>query len=517
MDVAARSFLVASTSSSFNLRLQKTLSRGNFSGNSTREGLCFENKLNEGSLIGRYVFCKKACSSRSDSQDGSGEVASHQSSGHCEGENFPEQTSFYPVQEEFSKILSRFVSRRQACPQPERPTKTKFAFNNLSRKNWRVKGFLLALPAVAGLNLEGPQSVLQALGVLALIITVHECGHFLAARLQKIHVSQFSIGFGPKLAKIQGNSVEYSIRAIPFGGFVGFPDDDPDSEFSPDDPDLLKNRPISDRAIVVSAGVVANIVLAYTVLFTQVLTVGILEQEFFPGVVVPDVVRSSAAERAGVRPGDVIVSVDGRSFSASQGSVFQLVDTIKRSPGRKLSFLVMRGGDALNLKVSPDENFDGSGKIGVQLAPNSRPHRVKARDLAEATVQASSEFWRLTGTVLDGLRQVVFNFAQTADKLSGPVAIVAVGAEVARSDAAGLFQFAAIVNINLAVVNLLPLPALDGGYLALIALEAARGGKKLPTKLEQGIMSSGVLLLFALGFALMVRDTLNLGIVRERL
>jgi len=118
--------------------------------------------------------------------------------------------------------------------------------------------------------------------------------------------------------------------------------------------------------------------------------------------------------------------------------------------------------------------------------------------------------------VTEGLKQVFFNFAQTADKLSGPVAIVAVGAEVARSDIAGLFQFAAIVNINLAVVNLLPLPALDGGYLFLIALEALRG-KKLPEGVEKGIMSSGILLLLAFGVVLMVRDTLNLGIVQQLL
>jgi RIP metalloprotease RseP len=90
------------------------------------------------------------------------------------------------------------------------------------------------------------------------------------------------------------------------------------------------------------------------------------------------------------------------------------------------------------------------------------------------------------------------------------VAIVAVGAEVARSDIAGLFQFAAIVNINLAVVNTLPLPALDGGYLLLLLIEAARGGKKIPQEIEQTVMSSGILLLLGLGVVLIVRDSINL-------
>ncbi|CAI0460453.1 unnamed protein product [Linum tenue] len=109
------------------------------------------------------------------------------------------------------------------------------------------------------------------------------------------------------------------------------------------------------------------------------------------------------------------------------------------------------------------------------------------------------------------------NFSQTASKVAGPVAIIAVGAEVARSNVDGLYQFAALLNLNLAVINLLPLPALDGGSLALIAVEAARGGRKLPLEVEQRIMSSGITLVLLLGMFLIVRDTLNLDFIREML
>ncbi|CAN1232501.1 Probable membrane metalloprotease ARASP2, chloroplastic [Linum perenne] len=107
------------------------------------------------------------------------------------------------------------------------------------------------------------------------------------------------------------------------------------------------------------------------------------------------------------------------------------------------------------------------------------------------------------------------NFSQTASKVSGPVAIIAVGAEVARSNVDGLYQFAALLNLNLAVINLLPLPALDGGSLALILIEAARGGRKLPMELEQRIMSSGITVVLLLGLFLIIRDTLNLEFFRE--
>lgn len=112
--------------------------------------------------------------------------------------------------------------------------------------------------------------------------------------------------------------------------------------------------------------------------------------------------------------------------------------------------------------------------------------------------------------MLGGLKAIITNFSGMASQISGPVAIVAKGSEIARTDSAGLYQFAAIVNINLAAVNLLPLPALDGGYLLLLAIEAARGGKKLPQALEQGVMAGGLLMMMFLGAGLVVRDTINL-------
>jgi RIP metalloprotease RseP len=147
--------------------------------------------------------------------------------------------------------------------------------------------------------------------------------------------------------------------------------------------------------------------------------------------------------------------------------------------------------------------------VTTQLAGNVELTRRKPVDTAEAVSMTVFEFKRLAGSVVYGLKEIVTNFASTAEQVSGPIAIISVGAELARNDLANLFQFAAIVNINLAVVNTLPLPALDGGYLALLIVEAARG-KKLPQEVEQAVMSSGFLLLLTLGVGLIIRDTINL-------
>ena len=119
--------------------------------------------------------------------------------------------------------------------------------------------------------------------------------------------------------------------------------------------------------------------------------------------------------------------------------------------------------------------------------------------------------------MFDGLKQTFLNFSQSAGKVAGPVAIIAVGAEFARSSSDGLFQFAAAINLNLAVINLLPLPALDGGSLALLLVEAARGGRKIPREVEQRIMSSGILVVLVLGVFLIVKDILNLDFIKEML
>eukprot|EP00262_Sarcandra_glabra_P004086 TRINITY_DN15080_c0_g1_i1.p1 TRINITY_DN15080_c0_g1~~TRINITY_DN15080_c0_g1_i1.p1 ORF type:complete len:451 (+),score=29.56 TRINITY_DN15080_c0_g1_i1:720-2072(+) len=372
--------------------------------------------------------------------------------------------------------------------------------------------------ALAGIEFEGAQSVLQASAVVAAIIIIHETGHFLAAYLQGIHVSKFAIGFGPVLAKFNSNNVEYSIRAFPLGGFVGFPDNDPDSEIPVDDVNLLKNRPIFDRVIVISAGVIANIVFAYLIIFVQVLSVGLPVQEAFPGVLVPEVRVSSPASRDGLRSGDVILSANGVTLpSIGSSSVSQLVEVIKKSPGRNVSLKVERGKQDFEIGVTPDESSDGTGRIGVQLSPNVRISRIQATNLMEATNYAGKEFWGLSFSVLDSLKQMVLNFSQSAVKVSGPVAIIAVGAEVARSSADGLYQFAAVLNLNLAIINILPLPALDGGSLALLLVEAARGGRKIPQEIEQRIMSSGIMLVILLGLFLIIRDTLNLDFIKEML
>lgn len=358
-------------------------------------------------------------------------------------------------------------------------------------------------------------SVLAAIAVLALLIVVHELGHFIAARSQGIHVNRFSVGFGPALFKYQGAETEYAVRAIPLGGYVGFPDDDPDSKIPPNDPDLLRNRPVLDRAIVISAGVIANLIFAYFLLVAQIGTVGVQQFNFQPGVLVPKVsTQNSVALKAGIKPGDIILAVDGKDLGASQESLPFLRQAIQEHPNQPLPLTIKRDNKTLALSVTPDLGTDGKGRIGVQLAPNGKVVRHRAANLVEAFRTGAVEFQRIVILTGQGFVQLISNFSQTASQVAGPVKIVEIGASIAQSDAGSLFQFAALISINLAIINILPLPALDGGQLAFLLIEGLRG-KPLPTQIQDGVMQTGLMVLLGLGIFLIVRDTANLEWVQR--
>ncbi len=359
-------------------------------------------------------------------------------------------------------------------------------------------------------------SVLAAIAVLAILIIVHELGHFTAARVQGIRVNRFSIGFGPILWKYQGPQVEYAVRAFPLGGFVGFPDDDPDSEIDPTDPNLMKNRPLGDRAIVISAGVIANFIFAYLLLVTQAGLVGIPQPQFEPGVKVPEIVEqeNSPAAEAGLQADDIIVAVNSEPIGDSQLAIQNFQQTIQHSANEPLELTVKREGETVNVTVVPQPDENGDGKIGVLLAPNGEVVRQSPNNLIEPLQLGAQEYQRIFTLTFQGFGQLISNFQESADQVAGPVAIVEVGANIASSDASNLFQFAALISINLGIINILPLPVLDGGQLVFLGLEGIRG-KPLPSKVQDGIMQTGVVVLLTLAIFLIIRDTANLAVVQD--
>ncbi|MGA0988746.1 MAG: RIP metalloprotease RseP [Vulcanococcus sp.] len=358
--------------------------------------------------------------------------------------------------------------------------------------------------------------VLTALAILAGLIVVHEAGHFFAATWQGIRVSGFSVGFGPVLLQKQRRGVQFALRAIPLGGFVSFPDDDEDSSIPSDDPDLLTNRPLPQRALVIAAGVIANLLLAWAVLMAQGAFVGIPAGfSATPGVLVSGVQQGQAAAASGLKAGDRILAVDGRDLGGGQSAVSQLVELVKGAPDQTLRLQAERQGQALELQLTPAD-LSGIGRIGAQLQPSGTEAFRRPRSPIEVIQQANHDVALLTKRTVDGFVTLVTHFGETAGQVSGPVKIVEMGASLAKQGGSSLFLYTALISINLAVLNALPLPMLDGGQFVLLLLEGLRR-KPLPEKFQMAFMQSGFVLLVGLSVVLIVKDTSQLAAVQQLL
>ncbi|MFM8007246.1 MAG: RIP metalloprotease RseP, partial [Dolichospermum sp.] len=239
-------------------------------------------------------------------------------------------------------------------------------------------------------------SVLAAIAVLAILILVHELGHFIAARSQGIYVNRFSLGFGPTLLKYQGSQTEYTIRAFPLGGFVGFPDDDPDSTIPPNDPNLLRNRPVLDRAIVISAGVIANLIFAYLMLTLQLGIVGIPQEfQYQPGVVVKPVNEQSIAYQAGIREGDIILAVNGQELPLGKDATMLLTKEIQTHPHQEIDLKIQHENQQNHLKITPKKGTDGKGVVGIELVANGNASYRHPQNTTEIFQVAANRFQQL--------------------------------------------------------------------------------------------------------------------------
>ena len=361
-------------------------------------------------------------------------------------------------------------------------------------------------------------NVLSALIALGLLVVIHEAGHFFAAVGQGIRVNGFSVGFGPALIKTRWRGVTYALRLLPLGGFVSFPDDDDDSPIPADDPDLLRNRPIPQRILVISAGVLANLLLAWVLLVGQSAWVG-LPTDPEPGVLVMAVQPGEAASRAGLQAGDRILRLNDQPLGIGQTAVQSLVERVQSEPGQSLALLTQRPtaaehqGKEQTLTLTPDDR-DGLGRIGAQLQINRGASLRPAQGPLEAIRFGSMEFAGLLHNTVKGYSGLLTHFGETAQQVSGPVKIVEMGAQLSSQGQGGLLLFTALISVNLAVLNALPLPLLDGGQLILILLEGLRG-RPLPARLQLAVMQSGLLLLLGLSVVLIVRDTSQLPLVQQ--
>ncbi|MGE5381151.1 MAG: RIP metalloprotease RseP [Methylocystaceae bacterium] len=303
-------------------------------------------------------------------------------------------------------------------------------------------------------------NIILAILVLALLILVHEWGHFLAARRAGIKILEFSIGFGPLLWKLQRDT-QYSIRAIPLGGYVSMLGENLGDENQ--EPDSYMAKSPAQRSGVAFAGPFANFLLAvvlFIYLFTFIGTPILVNKP-----IIGEVISDKPAAAAGLKVGDYIKTVNGETVTTWQ----QMVNLIKSTPeGQKVSLQVMRNNQLVNLDIRPIM-VEGRPVIGIQSKVE-----FKKLTLFQGIKEGFRQTFSTTGMLLKGLGMMVTGQVKSTD-IAGPIGITKMIGDAAAGGWVYLVNFTAMLSINLGLLNLLPIPALDGSKIIFAGIEAVRG------------------------------------------
>lgn len=325
-------------------------------------------------------------------------------------------------------------------------------------------------------------TILSAVFVFGVLVTVHEFGHFITAKLTGMKVEEFAIGFGPTIYQTKDGDTLYSLRAIPLGGYnkiAGMDPDDPVTE------EGFNSKSIPARMLVILAGALMNFILPI-ILFSGIFMVSGMEKPIDQPVL-GKVVFEMAADKAGLAVGDRILTINGEQVHTWNDVVGKL-----RSNGAKEVMLTAERDGVINsYQMMPEYDKElGRALIGIS------PQFEKIQPGFFEAIKMSFDYTAyIIMSMLDGLQKIISGNA--AADVAGPIGVAKMAGNIAEQGVLPLMNFVAFLSINLGVINLLPLPALDGGHFVLLLLEGLRG-KPLGSKAMNNIQMIGISLILAL-------------------
>ena len=362
--------------------------------------------------------------------------------------------------------------------------------------------------------------IVPFLVILTVVVFVHELGHYLIARLNGVKVEVFSIGFGRELFGWNDRfGTRWKVSWIPLGGYVKFFGDESAASTPQNGPDTLTeserevsfhHKRLGQRASIVVAGPAANLLFAVVVYAGLFMTHG---QVFAPPVI-DEIIPGSAAAAAEFRAGDRITEING-SVIKRFGEIQQFV---RMNPGRKLSVVVLRNGSKIDLTVTPKltsitDNFGREREVGLLGVTRAGGVELIRHDPASAVVLAVSETARVITLTLDYVGQVVVG-ARSGEDIGGPIGIARMSGEVFQVSFAAVLSFVAVLSISLGLINLFPIPLLDGGHLLFYAIEAVRG-KPLGEKSQEYGFRIGLALVLCLMLYATWNDLSNISFITD--
>ncbi len=339
---------------------------------------------------------------------------------------------------------------------------------------------------------------LSAIVLFGLIIFVHELGHFLAAKLTGVKVLKFSIGFGPRLIGKKHGDTEYLISSIPFGGYVKMLGEGSGDELREEEKAFaFSNQPVWKRFIIVFLGPLFNFLFAIVIFFFVFLYgLPVLLPE------IGDVLPNTPAQSAGLVKGDTIISINGSRITQWD----EMTKIIHTSPGRALTLKIKRKDEVITFSVIPERKkvqdlFGQDKEVGlIGIKPSGSTFNRKST-LIESAINSVRRTWEITVLTIVSVIKLIQRIIPM-NTIGGPIMILQLAGEQASLGFLNFFVFMAIININLGVLNLLPIPILDGGHILFLGIEAIRK-KPLEEKIVAVAQKVGLaIILFIMVFAL---------------
>ena len=337
-------------------------------------------------------------------------------------------------------------------------------------------------------------SILAAILVFGVLILIHEGGHYFCARLFGVTVHEFAIGMGPKVfsRRSKKTGIAYSLRLLPFGGFVSMAGEDEES----DDPNALNKKPVWQRIIIVAAGALMNLV-------TGILVMGILVavSKSLPSTVIYQFTEGTVSAAYGLKEDDRITAVDGTPVHTAN----ELVYEVMRKGIEPIDLTVVRGGQKITVPgvVFPTVTEQGSRFGEVDFYVYSEP-KTPLNVLKHSFFRSVSTVKMIWESLFDLIRG-----RYGLDSVSGPVGVTGAMSEAASEGTMNFVYLVVVISMNLGIMNLLPLPALDGGRLVFLVIEGIRR-KPVPARIEGTVHFVGIVILMALMVMITMKDIVTL-------
>ena len=345
-------------------------------------------------------------------------------------------------------------------------------------------------------------NILSFIIVLGVLIFFHEFGHFLVARFFGVGVEKFSLGFGPRLIGKKVGITDYRISAIPLGGYVKMVGEEPDAEIDPEEiPLSFTHKHVAKRMLIVAAGPVFNILLAVIIFFGIFLSSG----TFVLKPSVGSVKQGAPAFSAGLEKGDLIIAINESAINSWD----EMAEIINGSKGKTIRLVVRRGDSTRNFTIAPEQvttkNIFGEDIqryiIGITASGESYS---KDLNLFQAFSESLLQTYRVTELMVVIIAKLITGDIST-DTLGGPIMIAQMAGDSAKAGIGSLISFIALISINLAIINLLPIPVLDGGHLLFFSIEAIKGSP-VSIKVREIAQQIGLFLLILLMILVFYND-----------